>query len=314
MFTANLKYVYNILCISTTLLVASCSTGEEPIASIKAKALLATEFKTLEDFATKVELHYSDTTSDSITGTVRISYKDHNQLIVSELSNGVTQGDIVTAHVGDIWDKLSLLFSSPYAVWNRKELSQIYMLARRRPLIFGDGDIAFYDLALASMRNIRDTNGAFSNFRDSLEKGYINTFNHITAQALITTLHDEEIADYIATVHERFSMPQLVSGKFSSAQLSDTLDFPVDNYIDIINNEIGQELGKYLKSECAINDATTWTPSLTAKYLNKVQDYYAYSFDLEIDPFSERDSLIVRFADKIETIKKGKSYLYSKSH
>ncbi len=301
-------FIFFILAIFTILLISNCvpnTTTSRP----KAKALLATSFANLNEFSKVVNLKYTNQENDSSRGTVLISYTNNAQVIENKLTDGVTQGDIVEANKGNLWNKLSLVFSSPYAIWTRKELSQIYMLARRRPTIFGQGDIAFYDLALASMRNISPTNGAFSNFRDSLEKGYINTFNHVTAQALITTLYDEEIANYIATVHERHHMPQLVSGKFSTAQLSDTLNFPVDNYVDIINNEIGQELGKYLKSKYNIQRDTKWTPTLTAAYLNEIQDYYAYSFDIKIAPLTEQDSLIIRFANKIEAVKKGDSYL-----
>jgi hypothetical protein len=104
-------------------------------------------------------------------------------------------------------------------------------------------------------------------------------------------------------------MPQLVSGKFTDFQLNDTINFPVDNYVDIINNELGQELGKFLKYKYAINQETRWTADFTCKFLNEVQDYYAQSFDIEIKPYQKNDSLIKRFSQKIETVKNNKSYL-----
>jgi hypothetical protein len=225
------------------------------------------------------------------------------------MTDGITQEDIMKARDGSIFDKLALALRSPYAAWNRRDLSKIYMLARIRPTIFGEGDVAFYDLAEASMRNILPVNGAFDNFRDSLEKGYINTFNHITAQSLITALYNDEIAEYLSTVHERYAMPQLVSGLFSEKQLVDTLNFPVDNYVDIINNEIGQDLGNYLKFKYQITESTEWTPAFMCQFLNEIQAYYAKSFNLTITPFKEDDPLILRFSSKIETIKKSKSYL-----
>ena len=104
-------------------------------------------------------------------------------------------------------------------------------------------------------------------------------------------------------------MPELVSGKFSEKQLKDTVNFPTDNYVDIINNEIGQELGKYLKHKYAIDKKTQWTANLTCAFLNEVQAYYAQSFDIKIEPYSASDSIINRFSRKIEIIKKNRSYL-----
>ena len=274
----------------------------------QAHALLATDFTGLADFQRVVALQYRQT-EDSTHGTVDLVYKNNGDVIRSSLSDGITQGDILDARNGSIWDKLRLTCSSPYAVWNRKELSQVYMLARHRPTLFGENDAAFYDLAQSTMRQIVATDGAFANFRDSLEKGYINTFNHITAQALITALYDEKIANYVATVHERHHMPQLVSGLFSKAQLDDTLNFPIDNYVDIINNELGQELGKFLKSKLNITKKTNWTPQLTATFLNTLHDYYAASFHITIAPYTAQDPLIMRFSDKLKTIRKGKSYI-----
>tara|TARA_Y100000385_G_scaffold256668_1_gene283300 strand:- start:4823 stop:5740 length:918 start_codon:yes stop_codon:yes gene_type:complete len=298
-------YLFGMLFI---LIISGCSDSDD-VNLPSCKALLATNFKTLQDFKSAVDLSYSNDSKDSCIGTVNMSYKNQGQTILSVLSDGITQGDITDAHKGSLMDKVFLAFQSPYAVFNRNELSKIFMLARRRPAIFGDDDVAFYDLALASMQNIKNENHAFRHFRDSLEKGYINTFNHITAQALITAIYNEDIAHFVASVHERHHMQELVSGKFSEAQLKDTVNFPTDNYVDIINNEIGQELGKYLKIKYAINNRTQWTPNLTSAFLNDIQDYYAQSFDIEIEPYKTDDSLIYRFSQKIEIIKKSKSYL-----
>ena len=298
-----------LLCGVLSLALWSCSQSEACKQGPKVRALLATDYSSLEDFSSVVSISYLGEGKDSFTGTVKLSYLDNDQLVTSELTDGVTQGDISEAHKGSVWDKLVLATRSPYAVWNRKDLSKIYMLARVRPTLFGEGDVAFYDLAEASMRNILPVNGAFHNFRDSLEKGYINTFNHITAQSLITALYNEEIAEYLSTVHERYAMPQLVSGLFTKEQLFDTLNFPVDNYVDIINNEIGQELGKHLKFKYGITEDTKWTAAFLCQFLNKVQAYYSNSFNVTITPFKEDDVLIVRFSNKVEAIKSAKSYL-----
>lgn len=274
----------------------------------KARVLLATKYASLEDFQNTVKIEYQDVTTDSFSGTVLLSYLDNGELITSKLTDGVTEGDITRAMKGSIWDKISLTLNAPYAVWNRIELSEIVLLARHYPTRFGEGDVAFYDIAEASMRNIVLKNGVFDNHRDSLEKGYINTFNHTTAQALITVLYNEKIADYIATLHERHSMPNLVSGLFSETQLKDTFDFPVDNYVDIINNELGQELGKFLVNKHKITKKTKWDVEFTTALLNDIQKYYASAFNIELKPFTSQNNLVVRFSSKINQIKDGECY------
>jgi hypothetical protein len=107
-------------------------------------------------------------------------------------------------------------------------------------------------------------------------------------------------------------MPHLVSGKFSTIDLIDTVNYPVDNYIDIVNNEIGQELGKYLKHKYTINKNTEWTTDFTCKFLNEIHDYYAESFDIQIKPYKINDRIIRRFSKKIEAINNMNSYLHIK--
>ena len=68
------------------------------------------------------------------------------------------------------------------------------------------------------------------------EKGYLNTFNHITAQAFMTSIFSERLADFIADVHELYNMPELITGDFTEQQLADFENGPVDNYVDMINN------------------------------------------------------------------------------
>ena len=90
---------------------------------------------------------------------------------------------------------------------NRKNLWVVENLGRRRPWDFGKGDVAFYDLAEAMVKNIRDEDRLTMTEKDLGEKGYLNTFNHLTAQAIMTSLFSERLADFVADVHERHNMP-----------------------------------------------------------------------------------------------------------
>ena len=168
--------------------------------------------------------------------------------------------------------------------------------------MFGEGDIAFYDLAEMMVYNISDEDLLNMPAEHLSEKGYLNTFNHVTAQAFITTIFNEALADFIADVHERENMPELVSGNFTEAQLDDLSDGAMDNYLDMVNNEWGQELGKDLRHKYSITREKHWTPILLADYLNDIQNYHAHAFGIAFRPFLPTDDKVIRFTDKINSV------------
>ena len=306
MFTDKL-YVFLALSMTLTL---GCDTNQatedSPLATQNIpKALLATRFQSLDDFKSTVQIEYfnaCDSADTCIESKVILHYQDAGKSIESELSSGISQRDIAAAQDGDFWDKANLVWQTPYGIRSRIELSKIYTLARIRPDIFGYGDVAFYSLAEASLANIITPDLAFQTANDASEKGYINTFNHVTAQVFITVLFSKEVADYIADVHELKGMPELTTGRFTDKQLRDTLNYPVDNYVDILNNEIGQEIGLRLKEKYNLTSKTTWTPELTANFLNDIQSFYMWSFGIAMKGYTQEDELILKFTQKINEV------------
>ena len=97
-------------------------------------------------------------------------------------------------------------------------------------------------------------------------------------------------------------MPELLTGMFTEEQLTDPNNNPVDNYVDLINNEWGQELGKKLKIKYGITPSTVWTKALLSAYLNDIQDYYSWAFQISFHPFTTQDSLVIKFSDKINKV------------
>jgi len=263
-------------------------------------ALLGTRFKSFEELKSVIRIEYFSCGNAS----VQVSHCSNGIEVTSVLEAGISQGDISKARDGTIWDRLCLIFKSPYTVMNRADLERAYILGRWMYPWFGEGDIAFFDLAETSVKNINTTDLAFRSAKDSMEKGYLNTFNHITAQAFITSCFSEEMADFIADAHERYTHPQLITGKFTEEQIKDLEEGAVDNYVDIINNEWGQELGKQLKEKYHISRETYWNPELLANYLNDIQSYYSWSFRIGLKPFGPSDEVVIRFANKINVLMK----------
>ena len=270
-------------------------------------ALLGSRFKTLDELKSVVQIEYfnSKTVTDSTVHSdskVSITHFSNGKKIISVLASGISQGDFRKAKDGTFWDKISMLVHSPYAVRNRKYLEKAFLLSRRMTDLFGEGDPAFYDLAQATLKNINTPDLAFINPRDSTEKGYINTFNHMTAQAFITSIFSEELADFIGDSHERYFHPELITGKFPEKEILDLGEGPVDNYVDLINNEWGQELGKVLKEKYHITQNTFWSPELLTNYLNDVQSYYSWALQIGFRPFNSDDEIVNRFSDKLNLV------------
>lgn len=265
-------------------------------------ALLASRFETLEDLKQVVALSYFPQPGQAGDSMVVVSMINNGRWVTSELRPGISEADLSVASAGGFSDKVSVGLASDFGVRNRNFLQQVLWLSRRRQRVFGEGDPAFYDLAAAMVEHISDLDAACLVEQDSSEKGYLNTFNHIIAQAFFTSLYSEEFADFVADVHERRTMPELISGRFTAAQMTDPITNPMDNYVDILNNEYGQELGLKLKSKYRINRSTTWTPRLLSAYLNDLVRYFKRAFFIDIDPFFPDDVIIIRFAYKLNAV------------
>jgi hypothetical protein len=279
----------------------------------KVVALLASRYSNFAEFKKTVDISYYGngkwtTNADTKNQKVKLHYKAFDSSIECILGAGIKQGDISKAQEGGFSDRLAFLFKAPYVIRNRSDLNKISRLARRRPALFGEGDVAFFDLAERSVENIITPDLAYLNEKDSSEKGYLNTFNHFTAQAFITSVFSIDKAAFVGDVHERENMQELTTGVFSVEQLNNPDNNPVDNYVDLINNYLGQQLGESLRDKYRISSETYWTAELLADYLNDIQNFYSWSFKIGMKPFSAKDELMIRFAEKINIVEEGVPY------
>lgn len=271
------------------------------------EALVGTRFKSLDDLKAVVRITYAHgksgtTLTKDASQYVRLTHRSGMREVTSILMAGISQTDFMRAKKGTLYDKILLSLKCPYALFNRKNLISIEHLGRREPELFGIGDAAFLDLAEIMDKHISEEDRRSLPTEDFTEKGYLNSFNHITAQALMTSIFSERLADFVADVHELYNMPELITGKFTDAQLNHPVDSPIDNYIDMINNEWGQELGKVLTEKYSINRKTVWNPELMSNYLNDIQSYCSWAFRIQFKPFRPTDKKVIRFAEKINIV------------
>jgi len=270
-------------------------------------ALLGTSLNSMAELQEVVRIEYFSQALSPIHDTlrsyeVRLTYLGNGVPMSSSLKSGVSQVDLIHAQQGGFWERLWLLTNSPFAVMRKSDIKRAFFLARRKGENFGEGDMAFFDFALSMMGNVRADDRALMSEQERSEKGHINTFNHLVGQAFLTTLFSERFAEFVAGAHELKNIPELPTGKFTAAQLADLENGPLDNYVDMINNEFGQELGKKLKEKYGIDRNTNWTPELLANYLNDIQRYYSWAFQIGFEPFRETDVEVVRFASKINRV------------
>ena len=107
---------------------------------------------------------------------VFLSHTSNGKTVTSLLESGVSEKDFVAAKSGGFWERMSLLFKSPYSVMKRKELQSVSTLARRKPDWFGEGDPAFYDLSQQIIKNIDEEDlGRLDSIDLTSDKGYFNT-------------------------------------------------------------------------------------------------------------------------------------------
>ena len=260
-------------------------------------ALISTRFNSLEELKKVVKIEYFTNGKPA----VHLTHQNNGKTVVCVSKSGISELDIKKARDGGFWSKVKICLKSPYLLYHRNDLLRVFILAKRRGNIFGENDIAFFNIADDMLNNITEEDFAMISPRDLSEKGYLNTFNHITAQAFITTLFSEKLADFVANTHER-TRPELQTGKFTKEQLLDLDNGPVDNYVDMINNEWGQELGKVLKKKHNITRKTQWTPEVTASYLNDIQSYYSWGFQMSFTPFKSSEEIVIKFSNKINRV------------
>lgn len=321
------SHKYYTIILLFTILTVSCTSQQQnaevqicradtsashPYSSVKG-ALLGTRFNSLDELRSVVQIEYfnDNAAGDSSlhkNAWVRIRHCSNGIEVTGILKAGISQTDINEAENADLRQQLAFVLRSPYTVAIRKDLEKVFLLSRLRPALFGEGDVAFFNIAQAMEANINTPELAFRYPRDSTEKGYLNTFNHMTAQAFITSCFSEELADFVADAHEKAYHPELIPGKFTTKQVNDLNEGPVDNYVDIINNEWGQELGKQLKEKYHITGKTIWSPELMTSYLNDVQQYYSWALQIGFKPFREEDEQVVKFSAKMNAIMQGGSY------
>ena len=96
-------------------------------------ALLGSRFSSFEALKSVIQIEYGGSIASDSTATancyVRLRHCCNGRSVVNILAAGTSQGDILKARDGSIWDGVILLFHCPYAIMIRKDLGNIYNLS-----------------------------------------------------------------------------------------------------------------------------------------------------------------------------------------
>ncbi len=298
----NLTVLVSFFAIGLNVSIANGQNEIDAIEKLEVRgALVSTRFNSLDELRKVVDIKYITTPTGGTAAFLK--HKSNGKEVISLLKEGVSEKDFEAARDGGFLERLKLLFNSPFSVYKKNELKAVSTLARRKPDWFGEGDPAFYDLSQHILKNIEEDDLAHLDSIDlASDKGYFNTINHITAQVFMTALFSERVADLVADAHERKNLPELTHGSFTEKQLTDLKTGPVDNYVDMINNEWGQELGKELQEKHNITSKTKWTEEFLALFLNEIQRYYCWSFQIGFKPFRPNDDVVRKFSFKLKKV------------
>lgn len=272
------------------------------------KPLLATDYSSLEDLKKDINIEYNE---DKSVDLELVSHPEINH----KLTDGVGDKEIKDlknqASKASLLEKANIAFDHPQLAWYRNDLQAIETMSYRKKNI---AELGLYNIADAFRNDIESGASA----KELGDKGLVNTFNHTFGQSVITMLFGENVADLAGDIHER-DQPALRTGEFKN---SGDITQAIDNYVDIMNNQIGQDLGADFKKKFAASLHFGFTPEASAELLNEGRDFFAKSFNLKFgkEKYTAEDDLAKRFCIVLNEVKHGrklaemiKSNLYSEN-
>jgi len=246
------------------------------------RPLLASNYKTLDDLKKDVAIEYGD-------GYVMVRHGGReNYLKMSTF----TQKEVTEAR--DAWDKGDkskagkLLGKNLSLAWDLKDnedaMHGIFTLGQKNP----EG-VTLNTVAKAMLGNLKGNASKSAGEQEALK----SMFLHVHGQALITSLWGSQVADISGDIHER-DQEALITGKFEGMS-SQQMNGVIDNYVDLVNNMYGQDLGERLKDQFKITKETKWTDQLTADYFTAVQDYLGETHGLTFKNFDTNSKEVKAF-------------------
>jgi len=178
-------------------------------------ALLSTRFQSLDELREVLDISYSSVSHhpyivNDQTQVVRVYHRSAGSEVCSILKAGMSERELSYAQRNGFSSKLLIAVSSWKTLGSRHELSCIFDLAKKRKALYGESDVAFFHLAEEMACHIDAHDAARLPLGDFTEKGFLNTFNHRTAQANLTTPFSADFAIFVAELHERKTLPELI--------------------------------------------------------------------------------------------------------
>jgi RHS repeat-associated protein len=262
------------------------------------KPKIANDYRDIAALKKSVDITYTPSGRFSYA-SVAVSDKAKAGIGTNTLSeSNPGQAQLKKAAAGDWGDKLSFAVSNPGAALYRNDLEKIEKLAFVKKNSSGTalGHIADEMVGHLATKPSGPT-VMIGKDKVTMVDATKNMVLHVFGQAAITTLLGRGAADYAGDLHER-DQPSLISGKIGKTEERQA----IDNYSDMVNNLYGQDIGERVGAKLGITSSTVWTPKLTAKYLNAVQDAIAKEMGWKMAPFSAGDAEVKKFTSLLNEV------------
>jgi hypothetical protein len=265
---------------------------------LQRKPLIASDYKNLKALKQVIDIRNIPATTVTLPGEdhrpprtfqiparVAVSYPKAGLTDINELSEStVTQAELKAAAAGGFLDKAAVALAHPELVWFKSDLEAIEKLSFVKKNTAGSAIGHVTDAMLTHIKPPAKSKAA--------SEGRQNMLLHVFGQAVITTLFGRAAADLAGDIHER-DMASLISGAITPAEAKGA----IDNYVDLINNVYGQQLGAQLATSVGVGvgGGTTWDPALTTEYLNAAQRWISREMGWKMSDFTVSDSVVVKF-------------------
>ena len=263
------------------------------------EGLVSVDYATLEELKKSIAIVYNNKDTERASVTLSANHKGVG--VTKTLSPGYRESELRTINdqlkSADRWEKAKIVVDNPTLVLRKNALKGALALGKTKSNISGTAN---YYIAKAMVGNI--TSNISKAYKG--DKGLVNTFNHITGQAVMSMIFGANSSDFVADIHER-GQPELMTGNIKSGKPTAQA---IDNYVDLINNQFGQILGEELAGKYKSSLHFGFTPETTASLLNDFQSYFGDTFNKDFKEFSENDDLVRRFSNLLNEVNKGREH------
>ena len=264
--------------------------------------LVATNYKSIKSLKKILYIKYYNDKSFSI------SYIVNGMIIEHRFSKGYADNELAIIRNSDLGTQAKSILSEPLLVIYKSALETMFICAYTKE---NEAKTSMLAISFEIAKKLK-----ISNFLKTDDRALPNTIRHILSGVVLSMFHGEDSVNFVMDIHERhkkidngviFDIDEcefLRTGKFKNAEEEKSA---IDNYIDIINNQIGGKLGSKLRNKYQkiINNTNGWTLEESANFLNDFLYYLKQSLKYDYNEFKTTEEIVKKVAVLFTQVKHG---------